>query len=318
MAQWLLDRLYEHKDQPSARFAFQGSINWIRALAKVIEDENDFLQKLDNAYNNIQRRKVNEQADTSVFEFILQSLHHLAALEQMKNIDNAATDLSRVAIVSWYYSLYFASKAMNASASGDVQENHSKTAKVWGDDIVKANLAVYPFDLSLISLVEKNSDSELEKLRDGNIYDLNTYAKNSVEAHGALISYLKGTRKYKAWEIEEQIKDSKEFKNLGFTDFRKKRAREMRDARLAKDGVNFMIQAFRYRGKANYRDSIFLSYGDDNSEKLIKFNQDLHLVAERFLMMSIAFCKRRVEKGTWEKFVDDIRLNSRINLSKVL
>jgi hypothetical protein len=79
-----------------------------------------------------------------------------------------------------------------------------------------------------------------------------------------------------------------------------------------------MIQAFRYRGKANYRDSIFLSYGDENSEKLVKFIEDLHLVAERFLKMSTEFCKRRVEKGTWEKFVDDIKKNSRINVSGIL
>lgn len=38
MAQWFLDRLYKHKDQPTARFAFMGSINWIRALALALEE----------------------------------------------------------------------------------------------------------------------------------------------------------------------------------------------------------------------------------------------------------------------------------------
>jgi hypothetical protein len=78
--------------------------------------------------------------------------------------------------------------------------------------------------------------------------------------------------------------------------------------------VNFLIQAFRYRGKANYRDSIFLSYGDNNQGTIDKFTQDLHDVAFVFLRAASKYCSIRVEKGTWAEFVADIEQNSRLSL----
>jgi hypothetical protein len=36
MSKWLLDRLFEAGDQAEPRFAFQGTVNWMRALAEVV------------------------------------------------------------------------------------------------------------------------------------------------------------------------------------------------------------------------------------------------------------------------------------------
>lgn len=157
-------------------------------------------------------------------------------------------------------------------------------------------------------------DNEIKAYRKSNIYDLNNYPENSEQAHGAIVSYLNGTAKYKKWEAEERVRSSREFKELGVQDFRKKVAREIRDKSLDKGQVNFLVQAFRYRGKANYRDSIFLSYGDDNEDKIEQFTADLQDVTSSFVRTASFYSSKRVEKGTWSEFVTDIETNSRLSI----
>ena len=156
-------------------------------------------------------------------------------------------------------------------------------------------------------------------MRKGNNFDLNNYPKNEKEAFGALFSYLQGTASYKKWETEENIKGSREFKNLGVSDFRTKVARELRDIKLEKGIVNFLVQAFRYRGKANYRDSVFLSYGNDRSEELKQFILDLDTVATAFMKMASTYAKARVHKSNWDSFVADLETNLRFEFdTKIL
>ena len=56
------------------------------------------------------------------------------------------------------------------------------------------------------------------------------------------------------------MRETPAFKALAVTDFRKQAARSLRDAAYARRGIAFLHQASRYRGKANYRDAIFLAY----------------------------------------------------------
>ena len=185
-------------------------------------------------------------------------------------------------------------------------------------DIVE-KLTMSPFNLSLSTLVEKDYKSAIEIMREGNNFDLNNYPKNEKEAFGALFSYLQGTASYKKWETEENIKGSREFKNLGVSDFRTKVARELRDIKLEKGIVNFLVQAFRYRGKANYRDSVFLSYGNDRSEELKQFILDLDTVATAFMKMASTYAKARVHKSDWDSFVADLETNLRFEFdTKIL
>ena len=131
----------------------------------------------------------------------------------------------------------------------------------------------------------------------------------------AIVSYLNGTWDYEKWRVEERVKTSRDFKTLGVDNFRTKDARMLRDSQLAKNVVNYLVQAFRYRGKANYRDSIFLSYGYDNSEKIEVFVQDLEKVSHAFQRMAAFYLSMRVERGTWSKFTSDLKENSRLSLS---
>jgi len=308
MDKWYLQKLYEETDQPTLRFAFQGTVNWMRALAISVEDES-FNENLKGFYKKSKRRNYNKKADLIVFENILMAIHNLHSLQSInESIDNPYS-IARTQIVSWYYTIYYASSAMIGASSGTIQETHSSTAKVWNTEFIKKDLVIYPFDLSVDTLVEKKVKEKVKELRNNNTYNLDNYPNDMEEAKGAIISYLNGTAGYKKWQIEEEIKKSKEFKKLEVDNFRKKIARELRDKKLEKGIVNFLVQAFRYRGKAHYRDSVFLSYGDDRTDDLKQFNKDLEIVAKAFLKMASRYVQMRVKEKDWDIFLSDLDSN---------
>lgn len=314
MAQWLLNRLFAAKDQPKPRFAFQGTVNWMRALSILVENGSFDDQKIKDHYKAVSRRKPNVDADTLVFENMMMAFHNQASLVRLTEDSTHPYDVCRSAIISWYYGTYFTCSAMIAAASGSQQETHAHTAKVWQFDIVDHGLLMAPFSLSLSSLVEKVVEDEISTYRGSNTHDLNTYPNNDDEAWGAVVSYLRGTWDYEKWRVEERIRTSREFKAIGLDNFRTKKARELRDDHLAKNGINYLIQAFRYRGKANYRDSVFLTYGDDNSNKMETFVQDMEKVSRFFQRMAACYLSRRVEIGAWAEFIADLQRNSRLSL----
>jgi hypothetical protein len=282
----------------------------MRGLAILTKEDTFTDIKIQDFYKDVKRRNKNNEADLMVFENILMAIHNLHSLKLINTkIDNPYS-IARTQIISWYYCIYYASSAMIGAQSGNMQETHAGTAKVWHKDIVE-KLTMSPFNLSLSTLVEKDFKRIIQTMRNGNSFNLNNYPTNEAEAFGALFSYLQGTASYKKWETEENIKGSKEFKELGVNNFRKKVAQELRDKKLEKGIVNFLVQAFRYRGKANYRDSVFLSYGDDRSEELKQFILDLDTVATAFLKMASTYAKARVHKADWDEFVADLESNLR-------
>ncbi|KAF3978592.1 MAG: hypothetical protein HFP77_01090 [Methylococcales symbiont of Iophon sp. n. MRB-2018] len=234
MSQWLLNRLFNTKDQSKPRFAFQGTVNWMRALSRLVENGSFKNENIKDHYKSVKRRKPNPEADTLVFENMMLAFHNQASLVRLTEDSTHPYDVCRSAIISWYYSTYFTCSAMVAAASGSKQETHSLTARVWQSDIVDARLVMSPFSLSLSSLVQKIIDAEVSSYRGSNKHDLNTYAENDNEAWGAVVSYLKGTWDYEKWRVEERVRASREFKALGVDNFRTKVARDLRDEQLAK------------------------------------------------------------------------------------
>lgn len=314
MSEWLLQRLFQAKDQATPRFAFQGTVNWIRGLS-IIVDLPFFSDKaIADHYSSVQRRHpVDREADTLVMENALLALHNISSLDSM-NIAANKYDIVRSAIISWYYTIYYFCSAMTLAASGTNVESHTGTARIWQADIVNRKLAIGPFGLSVKDLTSYAVKTTINLLRNGNVAKLPDRPNNEYEAWGAIYSYLDGTADYEKWRIEEDLKKSKEFKQLNVTDFRKKEARTLRDSRLSGAMVNFLIQAFRFRGKANYRDSIYLSYGDNGTEAINQFIADLENVARKFTRMASFYILRRIERGAWEAFISDLETNIRVTV----
>lgn len=277
---WLLNKLFAHADQPKPRFAFQGTVNWMRGLAILVDGQFSH-RKLQQFYQRIQRRQPNEQADALAYECLTMSMHNVNAIDSMEALEDPYP-IVRSAIVAWYYATYYAAKAMLAASSGTDPQTHASAGKVWHSEIVGGGLVKAPFDLNITGITPNNVRQVMTALRTGNTHDLNTEPTDRDMAQGALYSYLKGTAEYEQWRIEEMVKDSREYKQGGFTSFRSNAAKALRDAKLNPAHVNYLVQAFRYRGKANYRDAIYLSYGRDDSQRLRQFISDLANVAGAF------------------------------------
>lgn len=233
---YYLNQLYKHTDQPTLTFAFRGTINWMRALAIVCE-ENISNESIKEYYKSVKRRKENDVLDLKVFENILMAVHNLHSLQSINNTQVNPYDVVRTQVVNWYYTIYYASSAMCFAKSGSGNETHTGTSKIFQNDIVDDGLIMTPFDLSLKTLVEKDYKQTIKDLRDGNRFDLNSYPENVDEAMGCIYSYLSGTADYRKWQLEESFK-KQIFKQLDVENFRTKAARELRDEKL-KSGFSY-------------------------------------------------------------------------------
>lgn len=310
---WLLDRLFDQGDQPTPKYAFQGTVNWMRALAIYTDGDEFSHESLRNFYTHIQRRSPNEAGDTLALECLTMAMHNISALGSMKEIENPYP-IVRTAIVSWYYATYYSSKAMLAASSGADPQTHALAGKIFQSEIVGKGLVKRPFDLSITNLIPSNVNNAIDSLRAGNTLDLNTLPENEEMAFGALCSYLRGTAEYEQWRLEEQVKSSSQYKKGGFNSFRTNAAKVLRDAKLSPANVNYLVQAFRYRGKANYRDAIYLSYGSDQSDQLNQFVEDLSAVSRAYALMAAHFLAKRIVRSDWEAFVEDIGTHAQFGL----
>lgn len=308
---WLLDRLFSHQDQPKPRFAFQGTVNWLRALAIASAPPAFEDASLRPFYAHVMRRAANQPADTLAYECLLMAMAQAAAAMHLSTAPGNVYDACRSAIVTWYYAIYYAGKGMLAAKTGADPQTHAEAARVFQTEIVVPGLAKYPFDLSVTGLVPTAVQRQIDALRGGSASDLNAVPTNALEARGALCSYLKGTCEYRQWELENRVKKSGQYRALGVTNFRTAAARALRDAALGSESVNILSQAFRYRGKANYRDAIYLSYGANNVASVATLNTDLSQSAMAFVRMAAHYVSRRVEAGTWTDYAADVMAQAR-------
>ena len=241
------------------------------------------------------------------------AMHNNSALNALKTSEKPY-DVVRSAIVAWYYTIYESASAMTLAASGGNAEQHAKTARIWHADIVRPGLAIGPFGLHVNTLVANDVKSEIKTLRNGSNFQLVDSPGSHDDAWGAACAYVSGTAGFEKWKVEERVRASSEFKSLDVDSFRTKAARELRDGKLCNGHVNFLVQAFRYRGKANYRDSIYLSYGADRTLAVAQFRQDLFTVGCAFQRMASHYVSRRVNKANWGHFVADLDSNCLIEL----
>ena len=313
MSQWLLNRLQELSSETlQPQFAFQGATNWLRSLSMLTEHESETSSKIKNLYEATKKRENCKELDTKVFENIHFAFQNIAALNALNNDVEFKYDICNSAIVSWQDAIVFSAKAMISAHYEEayVLDDLKIVNKLWQEAIVENELIISPFNLFLPTLIKKEADGLIKSYRGANSYNLDYPPRNEAMALGGIYSYLKGTHGYELWKEENHIKDTDGFKSLGVDNFRKKVAQEYRDSILSKSCVNFLVQAERFRGKSNYRDSLFLTYGENNSELLNQFISDLLAVSTVFLKCAVTYCSKRVEAGTWDAFVEDIEENT--------
>lgn len=297
--------LSEPKGVPDPQFSLPGTINWMRALALLVKDAGLDYPSAQAFYASIAKRPFSTHEENTIFEQLLFSLHQVSALEALRPVLNQA-DVARVAIVAWYYGVYSAASAMIAAQDGSLQDDHAGTAIVWDRQFAQRGMVMPPFDMRVSTLVEKDVEAEIGMLRAGNTSDLRTEPLSAPDARGALCAYLSGNAGFFKWRVEQDIRESKEFKALGVTNFRSGAARQLRDERLKKRVVCFVHQAIRYRGKANYREALFLGHGRHVETQLKGYIDDLALVLTAFVVMAGAYVSRRLGSPLWGDFIEDL------------
>jgi hypothetical protein len=317
----LYSRIREHgtltespRDVPDARFAPPSTIHWMSALAILAAQQNLDFASGRAFYGRIQARSVPDREFNTMCEQLLFVLNQIAALQALASASNKA-DVARTAIVAWYYGIYSAASAMTAAMDGSFQDNHTETARKWQERFPARNLAMHPFADCLSSLVAGTVETELAPVRARGRHSLVNKPTTVPEAWGCCAEYLSGTAGWEQWNIEERVRETPAFKRLQVSDFRKSAARQMRDAAYARRGIAFLHQASRYRGKANYRDAIYLAYGTSVPTQLLGFVDDMLVVLKAFAAMAGAFCSMRVGKVGWMEFVDDLESKKAISIS---
>lgn len=293
---------------PDPAFSLPGTLNWMRALAILVDAGGIAPASMKAHFTGTSKAALSDQAINTVYEQLLMALHHLASIRAMGG-NGKRIDTARSAIVTWYYGIYHAASAMIAAKDGCCQENHTETANAWDRQFAVPGLVPEPFSWRVSTLVTKDVAAEIDKLRRGNKHGLNSWPADTAEALGACMAYLKGSAEWRAEYIEEDLK-RKELKALKLDNFRTRQAQELRDARLRSKGFGFVHQAFRYRGKANYREALFISYGKGIEAQLADFHADLDKVLSAFLAVAGAFCARRIGKAHWNDYHTDLTSNT--------
>ena len=306
--------LSDPDEVPDPRFALPSTVNWMRALSILVQDRGLNFGSASSFYAGTQRRVGTAQEENTIFEQLLFAVHQLSALEALRASPSKA-DVARVGIVGWYYGIYSAASAMIAAQDGSIQDDHTGTATTWDRQFAANNKVMAPFFYRLSTLVRKDFEVEVDTLRAGNGFLLTEKATDATEAFGACCSYLSGSADWWKWKTEQNLKSSREFKVLNVSDFRTKAARTLRDVRLTGKSTAFLHQAFRYRGKANYREALFLGYGKSTETLLDGYPDDLAIVLRGFVAMAGAFVAKRIGQPLWDEFLDDIERNRSFSLS---
>lgn len=301
-------------DVPDALFALPSTVNWMRSLAILVKEQSLDFGSACSFYQTTQRRAFSDEAINTICEQLLFALHQLASLGAMTFATNCA-DVARTGIMAWYYGVYGSASAMIAAADGSFTETHAATANQWDRQLVVPGLVMPPFADRISSLIASTSEAELLPIRQRGQHPLSKKPTNSTEAMGCCAEYLSGTVKWERWNVEERVRESRDFKALGVADFRTKVAKGLRDAGYARRSVSFLHQASRYRGKANYRDAIYLAYGTSVASQLDGYSNDLHDVLWAFACMAGAYARARLGRELWEEFVSDLDAKRAISLS---
>ena len=315
---WLYNKLLDARDQSEPTYALLGSANWMRALAiKSANLANDPTAAMQFYSERAKEPRCSVDVGVKALENHYKALRYLAALKSFASSSNVY-DLIQSAIISWYYAIYFASKAFILPKSSDVADTHAKVAKQLQHSVILRGLLISPFDMNAPTIVEKEFEQYVSKNYPCKSFELINEPKTPMDAQSALVAYLRGTAKYRQEIVKQDLRKTADFKNLKVDNFRTIKARMLRDEWLRKHHVNILVQAFRYRGKANYRDGLYLSYGEDQIKKMSQWTVDMHSVARAFMVMLTTYLLHHVPTELWKEYCSDIKLHTRFNLDEEL
>ena len=296
----------EPKGKPDPAFALPSAANWMRALRLLSVGQGLDFRAAARFYAaaGIAPRAMSGQEENTVLEQLFLALHHLSALQALA-ATGQDTEFGRLGVLGWYHGLANAAAAMTAAQSGSFHEDHASAHRSWDAAIATPGLAMEPFGWRVPDLTSTTIATEAAALRGASGGDLQHTPGSATEARGIAAQYLSGSAKWYAGRVEARLLASPVFKSQSLTSFRTKAARALRDQALGARGIGFMHQADRYRGKASYREALFLAYGSQPAVLLKGFLDDQAHVLQAFVAMAGAFAAARLAPRVWSEFLDD-------------
>ena len=289
MPSWIYQDLIGDPEDSTPAFKLQSTLNWARALAFEISSEHG----QDSAAWNASFRRglsptlaapTNPRPLLESVEPLISSVSFSLSLQSIEDQSETAAWLRPAGVVAWYYALYGAVRSMLASVAQPSGDDHRKTMRTYLSSL--AGRLPHPFNMRARWIRNEEYAGHLPSVTTTTHFDLSrAFEERRDCSQGMLLQYLKGTAKHYVDRVKEKLADD-------FPDgFRTAAARAARDKRVERE-VGLMHCAFRYRRKANYRDSLYLAYGQRNPTAAARFVRDLRTSAQAFSMLALAVLGR--------------------------
>ena len=279
---------------------FPTAINWMRGMSILVDQGGFKKDSLYEQYRNVVTRKFEIVESNTILQQLMFSAHYCAALRSLQSVENKA-DVSRIGIITWYYGIYSAARAMITALDGSFKEDHTSTARIWYRQIVLQDWIQIPFNLKVTTLESSRCNEELKKILDVPVFEMiGNSPSNNEQAYGAIHAYLSNSSRWWRQKITNELRYRKQ---------------DTLNEKLNTTGVGFMHQAFRYRGEANYRDFFYLGFGQYKEKELTQFLTDLSQVLESFVSAAGIFCSRRLGNAEWGQFLFELDRNRSFSLA---
>jgi len=312
MTYWLYQQIISDDSDREPQLALQSTINWVRSLAFEIAEEHGNSAR--GQYESCLRLfRGNTQGGGSslglqaVFEPLFSTLTN--ALSVVSSSLGGDTDPRPWAVpgvvVSWYYAFYTAMRSMLAASGVNAPDTHSAVMRAVGASL-RTKLP-HPLNMHAGWIRNEDFSKELPEYPGMGSRDLTVaFSPTRQYAQEMLLGYLSGTRRREVDKVKKRISAKH-----GFTNFRTSEARTARDEAIRSESYNFMHCAFRYRGKANYRDAIYIAYGARELLHRDEFLRSLAESAKFAFVCALAFARVRLGKDAPGEFIADLSANLR-------
>jgi len=307
MDNWLYSEVLKEDDLRVPTFARQSTINWMKALSFEIVNEHgssttEQFESCLRYFKAVYPKRLSPLNNSLIFESLYSSLTNSLAIQTSAKNTSSESWMLPSSIVSWYYSVYFSVLSMFGSTGQTVDDNHASVYRAFGSNL--SDQMPHPFNMKASYVKNEEYKSKLPQYDSASSFSLSkTFPGNEDAARGMLLEYLSGNAKYYTWLTKERI-----LKKSDYSDFRTKVAREDRNRQIPRI-VGFMHCAFRYRGKANYRDGIYLTYGQSSADETKAFLEDMAVVSQFVFITGLALAYRSPLSSEVIKFLNDINAN---------
>jgi hypothetical protein len=305
---WLFEKV---GGEPNPIFALQSSLNWIKSLSfeisahygASVDEQVAALSQCPNLGRVTQNGNFGNVPIGEAFGCLFSGITYTLALKTAIDAPGNKAWTYPSAIIQWYYSVYNSLRSINLSQTLNPTDTHSGMVKSVNQF---SHLLPHPFDMVADWVAAENYTYKLPLINFSGEADLiSAFSATRPSCQGMLVKYLKGTA---AWELDYTKEELKKKHRLD--SFRTNAAKQIRDRYCVKK-INFLNCAFRYRGKANYRDTLFLTYGVHDPRFGGDYLSSLYNSARFLNLAALEFQRKRLNPNVVDEFTSDITRNLR-------